>query len=137
MLEKVSVQNKSSSKQQNASIDEPDCAGLEIGRSARDDGSSHGLGRLTAIHDALGDGREGRGSVIDGSAVVGSMAGSVVDSGLASLGLSLGQVDGRRRLITGLDVVDLSRVGSDERLVAGETGSLAREGGAGCGGEEP
>jgi hypothetical protein len=120
-----------------ASIDEPDCTSLEIAGGARDDGSSYGVGRLAAIHDALGDGREGRGSVVDGSTVVGSMAGGVLDSRLASLGLSLGQVDGRRRLIAGLDVVDLGGVGSNERLVAGETGGLAREGGSGGDGEEP
>jgi len=120
-----------------ARVDEPNGTGLEVGRGAREDGSRYGLGRLAAIHDALGDGREGRGSVVDGSTVVGGMAGCVLDSGLASLGLSLGQVDGRRRLVAGLDVVDLSRVGSNERLVAGEAGSLAREGGSRGDGEKP
>lgn len=137
MLETICKYNKFWNKRRKVSIDEPDCTGLEIARGSRDDGSSYGLGRLAAIHDALGDGREGRGPVVDGSTVVGSMAWGVLDSGLASFVLSLGQVDGGRSGLAGLDVVDLGGVGSNERLVAGETGSLARERGSGRDGEEP
>lgn len=36
----------------------PDLAGLEIDGRARKNGGSYALARLTAIHDALGDGGE-------------------------------------------------------------------------------
>lgn len=59
MLEMRCKYKWASDKRRKTSIDEPNGTGLEVGRGAGNDSSSYSFGRLAAIHDTLGNGREG------------------------------------------------------------------------------
>jgi hypothetical protein len=89
----------------------PNRSRLEIHRGTREHGSGHALAGLAAVHDALGDGGEVAGPVVDGDVVVWLVPHPLRRALLTGLGRVAGKFDGGRILGAGRVLVRIRLVG--------------------------